>query len=237
MSGNTLPALTHRKSKQIVNQEAIYKLLKELLLRHSPLDPGGSAFLPARMHLSQASYVNKSISYLKKKRTTTEPPNNVSQGTLNKVPKGWEETRWNTLGLMTPKPWLGALTSCPHRGMRDLGKVSYDWDHFLNCGHDPQTKHSSHPTDVRMPFTSLVLKSHRNGFWTGSVHAFWNLDGIRQQLVLRHNFNRGAHYALCLWVHKAQIEILAPYFHLCGLRQVASITNNNGTHLTDTVRT
>lgn len=68
MSGNTLPALTHRKSKQIVNQEAIYKLLKELLLRHSPLDPGGRAFLPARMHLSQASYVNKSISYLKKKK-------------------------------------------------------------------------------------------------------------------------------------------------------------------------
>lgn len=66
MSGNTLPALTHRKSKQIVNQEAIYKLLKELLLRHSPLDPGGRAFFACPFaSLASVLLINLFLAYQK----------------------------------------------------------------------------------------------------------------------------------------------------------------------------
>lgn len=101
-----------------------------------------------------------------------------------------------------------------------------NWEHCLKHRHDPQTKHSSHSQEVRMPFLSLASTSHRNGLWTDFAHAFFlnymELHTISFMVSIINDVSGFTKPRFKSWLHTFSFR----------LGQIASNRKNDGTYVT-----
>lgn len=90
--------------------------------------------------------------------------------------------------------------------------LCYNREHLLNCGHDPRTKPSSHPTDGRMPFTSLA-SGHRKRLCRLCSCTLKSTLNHSHYLFLSHEFNHGAHYQYVSAFTEPRVK---PWLHTLG---------------------